>query len=351
MSSHLRYVAAVATPLLMLCLGPRIGFASEENGGAETAWMPIPRLAGCESLIPFAAEELHNGLPVNRQRAAFILGQIGGLQGLQMLRGALDDGDRWVRIHAGVGLAQHGAAEGLQGSKAALYEGPVWLKFYAIFGLNQIGSKDARDVLNSTGCSGDPFLSRVIVAAREERGTLRGAPSRKEPITAGNWAEVREVAAQALTDEADTWFHAGDYDQAIRCNEAAIFLQPSWVDVYAASAWLQWSMNRHGAAITTYRRAIAANPNNWEAHFELGFYYLHHNHVSSAVEHLKRSFELDAPPVQARTYAHALEKSGKLREALLIWQELDTRDSSGAVDANLNRLRKILGDDKTTAKG
>lgn len=346
MSTHPRYIVAVAMSLIVLCLGTQVGLGGEDNGDPDTAWLPQPQLAGYESLIPSAAQELHNGPSINRQMAAFILGQIGGPESCRILRAALDDADRWVRIHAGVALAQHGKVEGLAGSKAALYEGPAWLKFYAIYGLNQIRSEHARQVLDTTACKGDPFLNRVIIAARKERSTISGVPLRNEPVSVRDWSELAEVAAQAFLDEADIWFHGGDYDQAIRCNEAAIFLQPSWVDVYAASAWLQWSMNRHGAAITTYRRAIAANPDNWEAHFELGFYYLHHGRISSAVKYLKNSFELDAPPLRARSYAHALEKAGKLSQALLIWQQLDKRDSSGAVDANLNRLRKILSADE-----
>ncbi len=337
---------AVFLSLLIIigCSCSRTALADErETAFDESQWVPLPRLSGQEALIPLAVAKLQNGLPINRRRAAFILGQIGTPQALQALRSALEDSDRWVRIHAGVGLAQQGVAEGYQGAKAALYEGPAWHKYYAIYGLNQIRDERALRLLEQNPCEGSPFLSRVVKAAqRPELVQSPRGPFYQQPLPAQDWPELLEIAAQALVDECDTWFHGGDYDQAIRCNEAAVFLQPARVEVYASTAWLQWSMNRHGAAISTYRRAIDANPGNWEAYFELGFYYMHHGHPSAAVEYLRQSSELGAPPIRARTYAHALEKVGKLKQALRVWQQLDRIDQSGAVDANLRRLQELV---------
>jgi len=313
-----------------------------ETAFDESEWVPLALLSGQESLIPPAVAKLQNGLLINRRRAAFILGQIGTPQALAALRSALADSDRRVRIHAGVALAQQGVAEGYQGAKAALYEGPAWLQYYAIYGLNQIRDERALVLLEQNSCEGDPFLSRVVKAAQrpEPVQSARG-PFYEQPLLAQDWPELLEIAARALAIECDTWFHGGDYDQAIRCNEATVFLQPSWVEVYAASAWLQWSMNRHGAAISTYRRAIDANPTDWEAYFELGFYYMHHGHPSAAVEHLRQSVELGAPPISARSYAHALEQVGRLKQALRVWQQLDRIDQSGVVDSNLRRLEQL----------
>ncbi len=337
---------AVVLSLVLACaLGClRIASAEEQATAFSAAeWVPLALLNGQAELVPAAVAQLQAASPLNRRRAAFILGQIRTPAALAALRGTLKDSDRWVRIHAGVGLAQQGFAEGYPGTKAAFYEASPWLQYYAIYGLNQIGDEAARRLLAQNACQGSPFLSRIVKAARQPAPVQSPpGPFYEHPLAAPDWPELVEIATRALVDEGDIWFHGGDYDQAIRCNEAAVFLQPSRVDLYAASAWLQWSMNRHGAAISTYHRAIAANPTDWEAYFELGFYYLYHWHPNTAVEYLRQSVELGAPPIRARSYAHALEQVGRLKEALRVWQQLDAVDQSGVVDINIRRLQQLL---------
>jgi len=275
-----------------------------------------------------------------------VLGQIGSAQALGALRAALADPDRWVRIHAGLALAQHGVPAGFPGAKAALYEGPQWLKCYAIYGLYKIGTPAARQVLKSASAQGNQFLTRILKAALDqEKVQPPQGPVYDEPLVAHNWVELLDRAGGALVDEADAWFHNGDYDQAVRCNEAALFLQPDWVDLYGANGWLQWSMNYHGAAISTYRRGIAANPGAWEPCWELGFYYFLQKRTKKAVRYLKDAMDCGAPPMRVRSYAHALEKTGQLSEALKVWQELDKVDASAVVDVNLNRLKQIIAGD------
>ena len=68
---------------------------------------------------------------------------------------------------------------------------------------------------------------------------------------------------------------------------------------------------------------------------------MHHGHPSAAVEYLRQSVELGAPPISARSYAHVLEQVGRLKQALRFWQELDKIDQSGVVDSNLRRLEEL----------
>ena len=344
-----RMPGASIVVLLVLLAGTICRAEERQPAEQRSPWAPLPLLRGQDKeLVWIAGEKLLHGSTIERRKAAFILGQIGTDIALAApLADGLSDSDRQVRIQAGVAMAQRGSPYGYEGAKAALYEGDPWLQYYALFGLNQIGDKRARNLIRQNPCTGDPFLSQVAAALASAKVSAPQGPFFETPLVANDWDELLDVAVQALVDEADVWFHEGNYDQVIRFNEAAVFLDPSWVEVYAVTAWLQWSMNRHGAAVSTYRRAASANPDDWEAYFELGFYYMHHGHLRAAVKYLKKSFELGAPAISARSYAHALEKSGRLQDALLVWQQLDNIDESGVVDANIARLRTLLPDAAT----
>ncbi|MFO7946911.1 MAG: HEAT repeat domain-containing protein [Armatimonadota bacterium] len=306
-------------------------------------WAPLPALKDRSILVEPAVENINDSDSLTRRRAAFILGQVGTDAALVALEKAMEDPDRDVRIMAGVGLAQYGDAMGLAGCRAALYQGPEWLKAYAIYGLFTIDTPESKHILATTGAKNNPLISRLLADAQDGQPRYNQFPFPDDLFQQiDGWEDARDAAVSALVLEADAWFHAGDYDQAIRSNDTALFLDPQFVELYANSAWLLWSMGRHGAAITMYRRGIEHNPMSWNASFELGFYYYRHDQSLLALPHLKRSLELGAPPQFARTYAHALEAVGRLQDALEVWKDLDRRDDSGAVDVNLKRLQEII---------
>lgn len=335
--------AVLALSLVLLSAVALSAQAPARPGPDILGWAPLPVLEGRVALVAPAEEKLDDPDSRIRQRAVFILGQVGTKKALAACKTALDDTDRDVRIMAGVGLAQHGLSEGLPGARAALWKSPDWLKAYAIYGLYTIGTPEAERVLKIASAKGNPFISQVLKDARGGQRRYEAHEFSDEAFAdVTDWTDARDAAVDGLVMESDVWFHAGEYDQAIRCNEAALFLDPHIVELYAVSGWLQWSMGRHGAAIRSYRHGIAANPASWTAYFELGFYYLHHDRPTLSLKYLKRAVDLGAPANFARTYAHALEETGQLEKSLQVWQALDERDDSGVVDLNMRRLEKVL---------
>ncbi len=342
MTAHVWRVFLCAALVYLTC--EWCPFAECATDFAPAEWGPIRIMNGQNALVPVVSEVLLSGSAIDRQRAAFILGQVGTPAAIEALRVAVSsDSARMVRIHAGIALALNGERGTTNQCEAGLYSGESWLQYYAVSGLRTTWTTEARTLLMNNRCEGDPFIGRVIARALELSEV--GAPS-SPPVTnilmISDWEDAKNLAIEALMAEADVWFHGGDYEQVVRTNEAAIFIDPQWMDPYANNGWLQWSMGRQGAAIRTYRRAIAAMPENWEAHYELGFYYFLKKAPTLALRHLKRGCELGAPPVPARAYAHALERTGQLEASLAFWRELDARDASGTVDQNIARIEAAL---------
>ena len=137
----------------------------------------------------------------------------------------------------------------------------------------------------------------------------------------------------------------GDYRQCLRAQEAALFLDPELGWLHGVNGWLYWSLGRNTEALGAYKRWVQADPDNWEAHFELGQHYFNLKQYEPAAAELGRARELGCPPERARMHAHALEKAGHPAEALAVWIELAAIDPDAPVPAHhVRRLQELLAD-------
>ncbi|UCH34020.1 MAG: hypothetical protein JSV65_15905, partial [Armatimonadota bacterium] len=73
-----------------------------------------------------------------------------------------------------------------------------------------------------------------------------------------------------------------------------------------------------------YKQGIERNPDSYELLHELGmqYYMLHMRDPQGALPYLKRVAELPAPVPMKRTYAHALNRAGKPKEAAAQWMRI-----------------------------
>lgn len=307
---------------------PRLERAATVPGLAP--WEPLPLLSGQRTWLPLVTSALRDTNPVIRRRALFTLGCLRLSEGRALARPALADTDRRVRVQAAVALVSLGDSRGLAGTTIALREGPEWLRLYALQGLWRLNSREARARLKGSAAYLTPFLAQCLKQALAQRPE----PSRPPPLVetlpppAGRhdlWLEV----CDAFILESDHWWHLGDHEQAIRCQQTAVFFDPANVEAFTNIAWLQWSAGRHGEAISTYRQTLAANPRSWQAADALGQYYLRHHQTEPGVEYLQRAAKLGSPPVPRRVLGHALERLGRHDEARAVWSdilELDPTD-------------------------
>lgn len=298
---------------------PQLKAAASTPGRA--AWEPLPLLAGRTRYLPLIKRALQDSNPNVRRRALFVAGCVRDRQAIAPVRHALQDRDRLVRMQAAVALAALGEGEGLSGATVALREGPEWLRLYALEALWRLNSAAGRAALRGS----NDYLSPPLQSCLKQALCSAPEPLRIEPVAAplppsqyDLWLEV----ADAFILESDYWWHEGNYDQCIRCQQTSLFFDPANVDAWTNVAWLQWSMGREGEAIRTYRLAIAANPRDWEAAQALGHYYWDHHQREAAVGYLQQAAKLGSPPIPRRALGHALEALGRCDEAKQVWLDI-----------------------------
>jgi tetratricopeptide (TPR) repeat protein len=76
--------------------------------------------------------------------------------------------------------------------------------------------------------------------------------------------------------------------------DAALALNPAYGDAWAIPGYFAMITRRYRESGDFYEKAVAAQPNHWEAHLELGQNYLRLNQVNPAREHINISYTGDA---------------------------------------------------------
>jgi tetratricopeptide (TPR) repeat protein len=294
-------------------------------------WEPLPLLTHQRQWLPLIRKAVSGPDAVTRRRGLFVLGCLWLPDSRPLARPALRDKDRLVRMQAAVTLCLSHDPKGLPGATAALREGPPWLRLYALEGLWRLNTAAAQDALHTTRGGLDPLLQSTLdQALKTAPRPLRLAPNRQLPAPRSLY-DLWLTVADSFILESDYWWHKGDYDQSIRCQQTALFFDPTSVDAFTNVAWLQWSMGRHEEAIATYRQAIAANPQSWEAADALGQYYLRHGEKELGVRYLHQAATLGSPPIPRRVLGHALQAQGRTQEALQVWKDILQMDPNDPI--------------------
>lgn len=301
---------------------------------------PIDVLAGHVYALPGLIDGLQDESADTRARCAFLLGQIASKDAVDPLAEALEDPDRGVRMFAGMALARMGEFDGLPAARAAYEGNRWWIRFWAIDALARL-NRVPDMALNDP----DPLVRAAAVEG--SRGDWGPASARVRyigPDDAPLYDLIFELT-NYLVGETDWWWHAGHYEQIIRGNETIVWLDPTYLEGLTNAAYLYWSLERDVEALATYRRAVSMHPDNWQAHFELGFFYFNaQKRYKDAIPEFERARELGCPPTQARMHAHALEQAGHPEKALEVWRVLvEKNPSDGVARQNMQRLDAVVG--------
>lgn len=320
---------------------------------SRPSWAPLALLRADVQAVPFLLEMMKSDRRASRERAAFLLGQVGCPEAIPALVWALADDERSVRIQAAIALGCMGERRGMHGCLAALRGQPDWVRYYAALALWHIQGREmlARpaivQAMKQALKTASPLVAQAVQGALEtpyvEPPAGPELPQASQAGFALSEEEMWEQAADVLIAESDWWFHEGDYDQAIRCSEASLLLDPDHVETYSVIAWLQWSMGRNVNAVGTLHRAIGAAPLDPDSWYALGFHYFNIGELEKAEGPLSQAVALQGDHLAYRAYAHCLDRLGRPRESLKVWEDLlELRPTDGSVIVNRDRVKASM---------
>jgi tetratricopeptide (TPR) repeat protein len=185
-----------------------------------------------------------------------------------------------------------------------------------------------------------PSLSAGQVAAEQAK-----------PIPAAE-AEQRVAASRDfLTDmlwmKTEDYWHVGKWDEAIRLCRQIVQADPHFIEAYTGAAYLLYSMDKDEEAIELFRAGMAANPRNYDLPHEFGMYYYHRHKWELAAEQFEKAVALGAPAVMQHMLPNALERAGRLEEALQRWREILKRYPGDPIaKRHIERLTQETGKGK-----
>jgi tetratricopeptide (TPR) repeat protein len=320
-----------------------LNLLAEQAG--RPAWGPLLVLQGHAAFLPLVRHALASPLPEQRARGLLLLGFLGIPGTAPLAERGLTDPQQAVRKLAALALVLLGQEQGVAQTEATLDKSEEWQRYYALYALWAHNSRAAKLAIQRAPTPRTPLLATCLHEAQVHPrsrplapviiplpGDLRQMPQSLQ----GLW----ETVADSFVLESDWWWHAGNYDQAIRCQETSIFFDPALVEAYSNIAWLQWSMGRTAQAVLTYRRCIRANPRSWEAAQDLGMHYVRVKQPEKALPYLRQAAALGSPAIKRRQLGHVLEGLGRWDEARAVWEQILKLDPSDFVaKRQLQRLQ------------
>src|SRR5713226_9674631 len=113
-------------------------------------------------------------------------------------------------------------------------------------------------------------VSRPDTPARPKKPTTTGGnrePARTgEPRTHPGKPVKPALNAEALSEQGDDFFDAGDYEKAVESYQKAVGLQPKYPEAYLNLGNAYFNLARYDEAIAAYKKAVELKPDWAEAY-------------------------------------------------------------------------------------
>jgi tetratricopeptide (TPR) repeat protein len=178
-------------------------------------------------------------------------------------------------------------------------------------------------------------------APQQSRRSAQRKPAAKAPAQVD---AILDDVVDRLWTRGDWYWHEGRYEERVVIDRLVIRMEPRFAEAYGTAGWLLESLGRDQEALALYRQGVAAVPDRWETHEDLGmFHYQHKDYAAAAAAFKQATQQAGAPAYSWKMLAHAYERSGDLERAAAAWEEAGRiAPDDGAVAVNLRRVRARL---------
>jgi tetratricopeptide (TPR) repeat protein len=139
----------------------------------------------------------------------------------------------------------------------------------------------------------------------------------------------------------ESWLWAGKTDEAIRCLENALSLDPKLTQALLALGTLRYQQGDLAKAIELLQRAVEAAPKLWQAHWLLGAAYFREGNDEQARKHAEDAVKYgkeQADPARL-IVGEALARLGKRDEALETFSDYLRRHPN---DSRAEQIRRLI---------
>jgi tetratricopeptide (TPR) repeat protein len=143
------------------------------------------------------------------------------------------------------------------------------------------------------------------------------------------------IASDMLWLNIDKYWHQGHHYKMLPLFQTAAWLQPEYVTTWSVGSWHMayniaagcnnaekkkfWYKN----AVEFLQQGIAYNPKKYDLYFELGWIYLKKGRdFPNAVKYLEKAIQFPHPGFVNDVLAHAYEKNGQKKQALIQWEHI-----------------------------
>ena len=178
-------------------------------------------------------------------------------------------------------------------------------------------------------------------ASRQKRRAGHAKPAVRAPAQVD---PILDDIVDRLWTRGDWYWHEGRYEERVALDRLVIRMEPRFTEAYGTAGWLLESLGRNQEALALYRQAVAAAPDRWETHEDLGmFHYQHKDYAAAAAAFKQATEQPGAPAYSWKMLAHSYERMGDLQRSVAAWEAAGRiAPDDGAVAVNLQRVRARL---------
>lgn len=160
------------------------------------------------------------------------------------------------------------------------------------------------------------------------------------PETTRRTREIWTTVRSRLNQQAEVWYHDGDFPRVVQILRFSFSLDPSDYDTGTNLGFMQENIEDYAGALITYTELRTSNPTDPDSAWpEANFYFKRKAYAMAPGLLEGKIVDPAAHPNNYRTLAHAYERMNMLADSKRVWElYLGRHPDDAAAKMNLNRV-------------